>query len=91
MSESLVRPMKPLLLLDGHCVPSLQVVQVLLHDHVAAAGERGVLLADDGGVDGCLVDGVLRAVDEAHQVAVVEILEAVHLVGRRRRRRRAAP
>jgi hypothetical protein len=69
------------LLLDGNGVPAFEVVQVFLHDHVAAAGERGVLLADDGGVDRILVDGVLRAVDEAQKVAVIEVLEAVHLVG----------
>ena len=46
MSSSLVRPIDPLLLLDRQRVPRPQVVQVLLHDDVAAAGERRVLGAD---------------------------------------------
>ena len=71
-----------LLLLDGHRVPCREVMQVLLDDHVAAAGEGRVLLADEGGVDGRLVDGILRAVDETEQVAIVEVLEAVHFVRR---------
>ena len=58
-------------------------MQVLLHDHVAAAGKGRVLLADEGGVDGRLVHGILHAIDEAQQVAIVEVLEAVHFVGRR--------
>ena len=82
MSDKLGPADDLLLFLDGHVVPSLQVVKVLLHDHVAAAGEGRVLLADDGGVDGGLVHRILRAVDEAEQVAIVEVLEAVHFVGR---------
>ena len=73
----------------GSVVPSLQVVKILLHDHVAAAGERGILLADDGGVDGRLIHRVLRPVDEADQVAIIEVSEAVHLV--RRGNRAAEP
>ena len=34
-------PDRPLLVLDGQGVPGVQVVQVLLHDDVAAAGEAG--------------------------------------------------
>ena len=79
-----------LLLLDGQLVPSLQVMQVLLHDHVAPAGKCGILLADDGGVDGRLIHGILRPIDEADQVAIIEIVEAVHLVRPWRPRRRAA-
>src|SRR5262249_5627087 len=71
-----------LLLLDRQLVPSRQVVQVLLDDDVTAAGEGGILVADDGGVGGRLPYGVLRAVDESDQVARVEIAEAVNLVDR---------
>ena len=71
-----------LLLLDRQLVPSLQVMQVLLHDHVAAAGEGGILLADDGGVDRSLFHRILRSVDEADQVAIIEVVEAVHFVRR---------
>ena len=36
-----------LLLLGGHRVPGCEVVEVLLHDHVAAAREGGILIADE--------------------------------------------
>ncbi|MNN31571.1 hypothetical protein D3C81_1452640 [compost metagenome] len=61
-------------------VPALHVVQIFLDDGVAAAGEVGVLVADQGGGAGDLGHGVLRAVDEAQKVAVVEEFEAVDLV-----------
>src|SRR5262249_8212772 len=71
-----------LLYLDGKRVPPLQVMKVLLHDDVATAGKRRVLIADDGGVDRGLVRGVLRPIDEAEQVPLIEVLEAVHFVRR---------
>ena len=71
------------LLGDGNVVPSRHVVQVLLHDHVAAAGERGIFLADDGRFDRLLVRGVLGPVDEAEQVPLIEVAEPVDLVRRR--------
>ncbi len=46
MSLSFVAPDRPLLLLDRQRVPGREVVQVLLDDDVAAAGERRVLVAD---------------------------------------------
>ena len=55
-------------------------MQILLHDDVAAAGEPGVLSADQRRIRRFLTGGVLRAVDESDHVAVVEILEAMHLV-----------
>ena len=57
-------------------------MKVLLHDHVTSAGESSILLADDGGVDSGLIHRVLRPVDETNQVAVIEVIEAVHLVCR---------
>ena len=65
-------------------------MQIFLHDDVAAAGEGGVLVADISGVDGRLPGRILRAVDEAEQIAVVEIAKAMHLVDRRDRARPAA-
>ncbi len=70
----------PLLLGDRQRFPTRHVVQVLLHVHIAAAGEIGVLVADLGGADGKRSVRVLGAVDEAEQVAIVEEPEAVHLV-----------
>ena len=72
MSSSLVRPIDALLLLDRQRVPGGQVVQVLLHDHVAAAGELRVLVADQRRA-AARPGRVLGAVDEAEQVALVEV------------------
>ena len=71
-----------LLRLGRQCIPSGQIVQVLLHDDVAAAGKTGVFLADHRGVDRFLARGVLGPVDKPQQVAAVEIAKAVHLVDR---------
>ena len=72
-----------LLRFRGQRVPSVQVVEIFLHDHVAAAGERGILLADERGVDHCLTARVFGAVDEPQEVAVIEVTKAVDLVDRR--------
>ena len=72
-----------LLSLDRQGVPLGEVVKVFLYDHIAAAGEGGVFLADQRGVDRGPLHGVFRAVDETKQVAVVEVFEALHLVGRK--------
>ncbi len=66
-------------------IPAGQIVKIFLHDHVAAAGECRVLRADIDGIVGCLTRGVLRSVDKADQIAVVEIAKAVHFVDRRNR------
>ena len=76
----LVAAERRLLLLDGDRVPLRQVVDVLLDDDVAAAGEVRVLVADEDGVDGELVLGIGGAVDEAEDVALVEVAERVDLV-----------
>ena len=55
-------------------------MQVLLDDDIAAAREVRVVVADEQGVVGGRTDRVLGAVDEAEQVAAVEVAEAVHLV-----------
>ena len=73
-----------LLLLDRHRVPLVEVVKVFLDDYIAAAGEIGVFLADHGGVDGGLRDGIFRSVDETQQIAIIEVSEAMHLVRHRR-------
>ena len=73
---------KVLLLLDRQGVPRRHVVQVLLHDDVAAAGEGRVFGADERRVLGDRAGRVLGAVHETEQVALVEVLEAVRLVHR---------
>jgi hypothetical protein len=60
-------------------------MQVFLHDHVAAAGKCRILVADDRGLDHLLAARILGAVDEAEQVALVEVTKAVNLVDRRDR------
>src|SRR3546814_10793403 len=62
--------------------PGRHVVHVALNVHVAPAREIGILGADHGGVVGGRAGGVLGAVDETEQIAVVEIVEAVHPIGR---------
>ncbi len=68
------------LLGDRQRLPRPHVVDVLLHVHITAAGEVRILIADLAGGQGDLAVRVLGAVDEAEQIAVVEELEAVHLV-----------
>ncbi len=56
-------------------------MQVLLHDDITGAGECRVLLGGDRHRRlGRRAGGVLGAVDEAEQVALVPVFEAVHLV-----------
>ncbi len=62
-----------------------KIVKIFLRDHVAAAGECGILRADERGVDHRLPTRIFGAVDEAQEVAVIEVAKAVHLVDRRDR------
>ena len=75
-----------LLLLGRQRGPAGHVVQVLLDDHVAAAGEVRVgVVADQRRVGQLGAGRVGRAVDEAEQVARVEVAEADRLVDHARR------
>ena len=91
MSESLVRPMMRSCASVGSAFHAVDIVEILLHDDVAAGGESGILRADEHGVDRLLATRILRAVDEAQEIAVVEVAEAVHLVDRRTPPLRSAP
>lgn len=55
-------------------------MDVLLHDDVAASRAVGVLVGDEHGVWDGGADGVGGAVDEAQQVAGVEVAEALRVV-----------
>ena len=55
-------------------------MEILLHDDIAAACKGRVFAADDRRLPSRLSSRILRAVDEAHHIAVVEIAETVHLV-----------
>ena len=69
------------LLLSGERVPFFHGVQIFLDDDVAAAGELWVFgFGDEGGVEGGEAAGIFGAVDEAEEVAVVEVAEAVGFV-----------
>ena len=70
----------PLLLCHRQRIPGRKVVQIPLDQHIAAAGEVRVLFANHGRRGCCCANRVLRAVDEPEQVALIEGLEAVHLV-----------
>jgi len=60
-------------------------VEIFLHDHIAAADERGILLADKSGVDHRFTARILGTVDESQEVAVIEVTKAVDLVDHRHR------
>ena len=91
MSESLVRPMMRSCASVDSAFHASKIVKIFLHDDVAAAGERGVLLADEHGVDRCLALRILRSVDKAEEIAVVEVTESLHFVHRRNGSLRYAP
>ena len=74
-----------LLCLGRERVPFGEIVQVLLHDDIAAADEGGVLAADQYGIDRFLTGRVFGPIHEPQEVAAVEIAKAVHLVDRRDR------
>ena len=64
----------------------VHVVHVLLHVHIAAAGEVGILVADrGGGLRPAAPSGFSVPSTKPEQVAVVEEPEAVHLVDDRDR------
>ncbi len=69
-----------LLRLGGQAVPAGHVVQVLLYQYVAAAGEVRVLVTDQGMAGDVATGRVLGAVYEADHAAHVEVAEAVDLV-----------
>src|SRR5215467_6719526 len=60
-------------------------MEIFLHDYVATPGERGIFLADDRRIDHRLVARIFGAVDEAQEVAVVEVTKALNLIDRRDR------
>lgn len=81
MSESFLRPMMRSCASVGRGVPGVEIVEIFLDHDVAAALEGGVFIADQDGLGDGLAARVFGAVDEAEEVAVVEIAEAVNFVG----------
>ncbi|MND78227.1 hypothetical protein D3C80_699370 [compost metagenome] len=70
----------PLLRLHRQRVPGGHVVQVLLHQHIAAATEGRVFITDQGELGYLATDRVLGAIDEADDAAHVEIAKALHFI-----------
>src|ERR1019366_1175859 len=65
---------------DRERIPGVEIVQVLLHDHITSAREQRIASADGDRVIRGLSGGVFGPVDEAEQVALVEVLEPVDLL-----------
>src|SRR6185437_6142254 len=69
-----------LLPLDRQRIPPRQIMQIFLHNHIAAAREAGVFTADDYRVVSRLADRVFRSVHKADEITVVEIFEAMGFI-----------
>jgi len=69
-----------LLRFGRQAIPSIKIVQIFLHDDVAASREWGVFLADQHGVDRFVAFRVFRSIDKTDQVSVVKITKSVHLI-----------
>jgi len=65
----------------GELVPRIEVVKILLDDHVASTGESRIFVANVDSIGGRAASGIFRAVHEAEEITVVEIAEAVDFVG----------
>ena len=74
-----------LLGLRGKGIPCLHIVQVFLHQDIAAAGKGSVLFAHQRRLEGQSASRILRPIDETDQVAILKVAEALHLVGNRNR------
>jgi hypothetical protein len=72
-----------LLLVLGKPSPRLHLMQIHLHHHVAPAGEFLILTADQRGCADFVPGRIGCAIDEAKEIAGVEIAKARHLVGHR--------
>jgi hypothetical protein len=58
-------------------------VQVFLHNDIAAAGKVGIFVTDEYGSGRGRSSEIFGSVDESHQIAVIKVTEALHLVDRR--------
>ena len=88
MSSSLVRPTARSCSSTGRASQERQIVQILLDDHVAAAGELRIVVGDRDRPQRRRALRVLGPVDEAQQIALVEGPEPVDLVDHRDKTRK---
>ena len=68
--------------LRGQCVPAVHIVQVFLHDNVAAASKCRILLAYDCSLGHRCPAWILRAINKPKEVAVIEVTKSMNLVDR---------
>ncbi|MNN52802.1 hypothetical protein D3C81_1675220 [compost metagenome] len=78
-------PDNPLLGLDRQRVPGRHVVQVFLHQHIAARGKQRVFIADHREVGSLATDRVFGAIDKADDAAHIEIAKALNFIDDRDR------
>jgi hypothetical protein len=57
-----------------------KIVEIFLHHDVAAAGEYGILIADQHSFADHFIAGILRAVNKSEEIAVIEVSKAVHFI-----------
>ena len=57
-----------------------KIVKILLHDDVAASGECGVLVSNQGSVRDGIAARILGAVHKTDEIAFVEVTESVDFV-----------
>src|SRR5580698_3066522 len=69
-----------LLYFGGKRIPAFHVVQVFLHDDIAAAGKGAVLGADKNRIERSLIQRILRSIDKAEEIAFVEKAKAMHFI-----------
>ncbi len=55
-------------------------MNVFLNDHVAAAGESGILVADVDGIARLAAARILRPVDKPQEIAIIEIAKSMNFV-----------
>jgi len=65
----------------GKLVPGIEIVKILLDNHVASAGKRRIFIANEDGIDGRATRGIFGPVDEAKEITFVEVAKAVDFVG----------
>jgi uncharacterized repeat protein (TIGR03803 family) len=64
----------------GEGIPCAHIVEIFLYDDVAAGNKRRVFVADEDGIGYGGAAGILRAIDEPQEIALVEVTKAVHLI-----------
>src|SRR5579864_5273424 len=64
----------------GESIPCVHIVEIFLYDDVTAGNKRRVFVTDEDGIGYGDAAGILRAIDEPQEIALVEVTKAVHLI-----------